>query len=111
MRELGCRGVTPRILKRTFAEGNVVDIVRFAAGLDLNPNSPLDDGTVIAQYGKTKVYVNLGDVPRTVGGYAVFDVASKSGEPVLTIEYACQCGRAVSRRFRTMTPGSARGDA
>ena len=38
------------------------------ARTDLNPNSPLDDGAVIAQYGKTKVYVNLGDVPRTVGG-------------------------------------------
>lgn len=81
------------------------------ARTDIPQNSPLDDGTVITQYGKTKVYVNLGDVSRTVGGYAVFGVASKTGEPVRTIEYACQCGRAVSRRFRTMTPGSARGDA
>ena len=31
--------------------------------------------------------VDLG--AQTVGGYAVFDVASKTGEPVLTIEYAC----------------------
>ena len=41
------------------------------ARTDLPPNSPRDDGTVVAQYGTTKVYVNLGDVPRTVGGHAL----------------------------------------
>jgi len=29
------------------------------------------DGAVIAQYGRTKVYVNLGNVPRNVGPYAL----------------------------------------
>ena len=41
------------------------------ARTDIPHNSPLDDGTVIAQYGATKVYVNLGDVPRKVGGKAL----------------------------------------
>lgn len=43
------------------------------ARTDIPQDSPLDDGTVIAQYGKTKVYVNLGDVPRRVGPH---DLAS-----------------------------------
>ena len=38
------------------------------ARTDIPHNSPLDEGTVIAQYGNWKVYVNLGDVPRKVGG-------------------------------------------
>jgi len=36
---------------------------------DIKPTSPLDDGTVVAQYGKIRVCVNLGDVPRNVGGH------------------------------------------
>mgnify|MGYP004731121785 CR=1 FL=1 len=38
---------------------------------DIAPDSPLDDGTVVAQYGGTKVYVNLGDVTRAVGPYVL----------------------------------------
>lgn len=36
---------------------------------DISHDSQLDDGTVVAQYGATKVYVNLGDVTRPVGPY------------------------------------------
>ena len=39
------------------------------ARTDLDPRSPLDDGTVVAQYSTTKVYVNLGDVSRRTGPY------------------------------------------
>jgi len=32
-------------------------------------NTDADDGEVVAQYGQTKVYVNLGDVNRKVGPF------------------------------------------
>lgn len=76
----------PVFARRTFILSNPVILSRYVAQpvvsfrhdrgpllarKDLPPNSPRDDGTVIAQYGATKVYVNLGDVPRTVGGHAL----------------------------------------
>ena len=39
------------------------------ARTDIPHASPLDDGAVIAQYGDVKVFVNLGNVPRNVGGH------------------------------------------
>ena len=38
---------------------------------DISHDSPLDDGSVIAQYGQTKVYVNLGDITRPIGPYGL----------------------------------------
>ena len=76
----------PVFARRTFILSNPVILSRYVAQpvvsfrhdrgpllarTDLPTNSPRDDGTVIAQYGATKVYVNLGDVPRTVGGHAL----------------------------------------
>jgi len=54
---------------------------------DIKPTSPLDDGTVVAQYGATRVLVNLGNVPRTVGGrslgpygWAIERITTEEGE-------------------------------
>lgn len=60
-----------RVLARTVG-GRVTEFVHdrsplFARGID--PATPSDDGTVVATYGGVRFLVNLGDVPRTIGGH------------------------------------------